>query len=53
MEKWDPDDIVVIGQDIYGNNILDIPSQMNIYPIRDEETAFSKKFKKFYHKRFI
>ena len=45
-EKWNPDDIVVIGEDIYGSDILDIPSQINIYPIRDEETAFSKKFEK-------
>ncbi len=45
-EKWNPDDIVIKGEDIYGNSILDVSSQVNIYPLRDLETAFSKEFKK-------
>ena len=43
-EIMNPDDISMSGEDIYGNPKYDLPSQINIYPLRAVETAFSKVF---------
>lgn len=44
-QKLNPDDITCI-ENIYGEKQIEAPSQINIYPSRDVETAFSKEFEK-------